>query len=434
MRSIEVLVAGGGASGMMAAITAAENGAKVLLLEKMNRLGKKLLATGNGKCNYTNLKQSPEYYHCRQEKFPWEVLKQFGSGETIAWFQERGIIPKDRDGYVYPLSGQAVSVVNVLQREIKRLGVTVQTEECVQWIEPHHSGRTGEQDGYRVVTDCGEYLVGQIILAVGGMASPVHGSDGDGCRIAEELGISCIRSLPALTSLVLKGKYVKLWSGVRVQGQITLCREDGTVLAGESGELQMVAYGISGIPVFQISYLAAEELARGRKVSLILDCIPDFSADELQAELRRRQREYGSCSAADLLEGILHQKLAAALLAEVGLRSSTSSEEIKEFQWETLVREIKQKKLEISGVSGFDKAQVTHGGADTTEVEPETMEVRKCPGLYLTGELLDVDGICGGYNLQWAWTSGYLAGRCAGKKAEKYRQDRIKRKEKRSRL
>ncbi|MDE6851834.1 MAG: aminoacetone oxidase family FAD-binding enzyme, partial [Lachnospiraceae bacterium] len=259
MKSIEVMVIGGGASGMMAAVTAAEAGAKVILVEKLARLGKKLLATGNGRCNFTNTVQKEEYYHSRTDGFVWQVISAFDEQQVMAWFQRRGVLPMVREGYVYPRSAQAVSVVQIMQRMLAETGVQIHTEESLCDVVPHQ-GRNGEIQGYEVVTSSGKYLAGKVILASGGAAAPVHGTSGDGYEWVKRLGIPLVPPVPALTSLVLEGRYCKIWSGVRIDGQVSLYSDSGQCLGSDRGEIQMVSYGISGIPVFQISHLAAREL------------------------------------------------------------------------------------------------------------------------------------------------------------------------------
>lgn len=415
MRSIEIMVIGGGASGMMAAITAAEAGAKVLLIEKLNRVGKKLLATGNGRCNFTNQKQRPEYYHSRIEGAAWLTVSAFDEKRAMEWFRERGLLSMDRDGYVYPRSVQALSVVQILERMLRINGVEIHTEESVEEIVPF----SGKQKAYKVCTSAGAYLAKQVILAVGGAASPVHGTCGDGYDLVRRLGISVVPPVPALTSLVLEGKYCKLWSGVRIQGQVGLCL-DGKLLASDQGEIQMTAYGISGIPVFQISYLTARLLLEGKKPYLVLDSVMEFSKEELLQELQQRQSYFWDkgLSVADILEGMLPGKLISAYIKEVSVQKmspGTAAEEVTKAGWEALVSQMKEKNLRIHSVSDFDKAQVSSGGVDLSELNTATMELKEYPGLYIVGELADVDGICGGYNLQWAWSSGHAAGKASTK-------------------
>lgn len=416
MRSVQVLVIGGGASGMMAAIMARRQGAEVLLLEKNNRLGKKILATGNGKCNFTNKIQSPECYHSSRKGFPWSVIQKFGWEDSVSWFREIGILPKDRDGYLYPLSGQAVAVLHALERELWRLKTEVHIEEGV--IDIWCRGKD-TSEGFVVTTERGKYIAGKVVVSTGGMASPVHGSTGDGYSFVKKLGHHLTAPVPALTSLVLEGNFMKAWSGVRIQGMVSLYSGGGDItsffpkenlLGTARGEIQMVSYGISGIPVFQISRFAARELHKGRSVALCLDSMPDYEEGWIVTELLRRQGRDGRQSMGDLLEGMLPDKLAGVLLKCSGIKISDHAENISVKRIKKLAEMIKRMWLSVKAVSDFEKAQVTSGGVCVDEVNPDTMESLCCQGLYLTGELLDVDGICGGYNLQWAWATGYLAG------------------------
>ncbi len=394
---------------MVAAIVAAEAGARVLVLEKMNRVGKKILATGNGKCNYTNALQESKCYRGDQPDFAWSALEHFGCQDTLHYFHQLGILPKERDGYYYPASGQASAVLEALYRRLEQLGIEIHTEEAVQRILP------GRKQGYEVVTDRDHYMARKVILSVGGKASPVHGSQGDGYILAGELGHHIVKPLPALTSCVLKGEFMKGWTGVRVHGSLKVYNAEGALLAEDRGELQMVAYGISGIPVFQVSRFVAKELNAGGRPYLLMDIMPDFSREELEQELHLRQVELGYLTGVDALDGMLHRKLAQVLLQTSGVDVHQPIAAWKEQTVHQLAQHMKAWKLGVKAVSDFDKAQVTCGGVDTREIDVDTMESRLCPGLYITGELLDVDGICGGYNLQWAWCSGYLAGNGAAK-------------------
>lgn len=413
MRSIQVLVVGGGASGMMAAIMAKRAGAGVLILEKKNRLGKKLLATGNGKCNFTNYRQEPCFYRSSRTDYPWQVISQFNEKDCIAWFDELGVLAKDRDGYVYPAAGQATSVLHALEREIARLKIEVHTEESVLAIEKKGTGQAG--DGFTVTTEQGKYLARKVILSVGGMAAPVHGSTGDGYSFVRNMGHTVIPPVPALTSLLLKEACVKDWSGVRVQGTVSIYDEKKKLLAQDTGEIQLVAQGISGIPVFQISRFAARKLQQKENVTVVFDAMPEHDTLWVTGELIKRQRRDGKQSMRDLLEGMFPDKLGKVYLKCLGIGDKTEADRVSEDTLQKMAELIKHMELSVRGVGDFDKAQVTCGGVATEEVDPDTMESKCCDNLYLTGELLDVDGMCGGYNLQWAWASGYLAGRHAGK-------------------
>lgn len=412
MRSVELIVIGGGASGMLAAITAERAGAHVLILEKKNCLGKKILATGNGKCNFTNLLQEESCYRSENQSFPWKVIQKFGAKDSIAWFEEIGVLSRQRDGYIYPASNQAGTILHALEREIERNKVEVHLEEVAQEISQIVKGK---EKSFLVRTNRGEYLASRVLLATGGMASPVHGSTGDGYHFAKKLGHKIMKPVSALTSLVLEGKFMKGWSGVRVQGKVSLYSEDKICLCEDTGEIQMVAYGISGIPVFQLSRFAAREIASKRQPYLVLDSMPEYSRDWIIEHLSKNIERDGSQSMGDLLEGILPDKLGKVFLKEVKISPSKEAFSCSKRELESLAEIIKQMKLSIKEVSGFDKAQVTAGGVATNEVNVATMESKLCKGLYFTGELLDVDGICGGYNLQWAWATGYLAGTSCGK-------------------
>ncbi|MDD7403665.1 MAG: NAD(P)/FAD-dependent oxidoreductase [Butyribacter sp.] len=420
MRSIEVLVIGGGASGMMAAIEAKRQGAKVLLLEKKPRLGKKLLATGNGKCNFTNQLQEKNCYRSEQKEFPWKVVEAFGCQQTVDWFHKIGILAKDKGGYVYPASEQATSVVHALEREIQRLKIEVHTEEWVEEIKPHTGKGNSGMAGYNVSTQKDSYLAKKVILSTGGKAAPVHGSTGDGYVLAESLGHHLVFPVPALTSLILE-ENVKAWSGVRIQGKVSLLDEKEQLLCEDTGEIQMVSYGISGIPVFQISRYAAREIANGKKVYLLLDCMPDKDKEWIYQELQYQKEQNEKQSAGDLLEGIFPDKLIGVLLKKSDISIKESVSNLTDRQIWHLVHQIKKLQFQVKEVSDFEKAQVTAGGISAKEIETDTMESKICKGLYLTGEVVDVDGICGGYNLQWAWASGYTAGRASAAAIKKER-------------
>lgn len=410
MRSIQVLVIGGGASGMTAAITSARQGKKVMILEKMNCLGKKILATGNGKCNFTNRHQNISCYGDCEEAFLNKAFSKFSWEDAIDWFHDMGVLAKERDGYWYPRSGQAATILHALEREIKRLRIEVHTEEVVTDIS-----FSEKRNGFIVTSAKGDYLAKNVILATGGMASPVHGSSGDGYDFVKVFGHTVIPPVPALTSLILAEKCTKDWTGVRLQGEVTLCDDSERVLAKDRGEIQMVNYGISGIPVFQISRYAARACKEQKKLWLYLDSMTEFSMEQIQKELLSGKERNPAQSMGDLLEGLMHQKMASILLKRAGIKVAASAGEISAAELYVLAKEIKQMKLAVKDVSDFTKAQVTCGGVSTVEVGSESMESAKQKGLYIIGELLDVDGICGGYNLQWAWTSGYLAGMAAGK-------------------
>jgi hypothetical protein len=276
-------------------------------------------------------------------------------------------------------------------------------------------------------TEKNSYRAKTVILAMGGKAAPVHGTDGDGFVLAKTMGLRLIEPLPALTSCILKGNFMKEWSGVRVLGQISLYNRQGECLAEDQGELQMVSYGLSGIPVFQISRYVSRALQKKEQPYLVMDVMTAYTEQEIEEELSYRQHHFPKWTGVDVLDGMMHRKLAKVCLKSLGLDPGQSIGTWTPQQISAMADRMKNWKLGIEGVSGFDKAQVTCGGIGTGQIDSRTMEVKQYPGLYITGEMLDVDGICGGYNLQWAWTSGYLAGRSAAQNSrQQHRNGQVK--------
>lgn len=415
MESTDILVAGGGAAGIMAALAAAGSGrGKLLIIEKMGQLGKKILATGNGKCNYTNYYQAKECYRGNDVSFAWKALQRFGYKETIELFRSYGIIPYDRDGYVYPLSGQASCVRDILERELKSTKAVVNKEEKITDVSIHKNKKSGKQDGFIIITGNNRYFAKKLIIATGGKAGAVHGSDGSGYSLAKSLGHSIITPFAALTSCIITGKYTKDWGGVRTNGTVKAYNSKGKLLCEDTGELQFVVQGISGIPVFQVSRYVSEELIKGGKPYLTIDIMPLYSEEDITASLLCRKQKSGSIG--DIFMGMLNNKLAAALLKFCGISIKRPAAGLTEIEASHIASVMKEWHLDINGTGGFEKAQVTGGGVPVSEINVGTMESKICKGLYFAGEIIDIDGMCGGYNLQWAWTSGYIAGSAAGGK------------------
>ena len=406
--SKRVIVIGGGASGMTAAIFAARQGAAVTLLEHMDRVGTKILSTGNGKCNLTNRRMDASCYRSNAPGFPMEVLGRFGEPETEVFFEELGIVLKDRNGYLYPASGQASSVLDALREELSRLGVTIVTECGEAEVAAPGSGKGGNQE-WTVLCKKGRFCSDALILAAGSKAAPSTGSDGSGYDLAKRLGHRIIRPLPALVQLRCREKFFKQISGVRADACVSIWA-DGERLAYDQGELQLTDYGISGIPVFQVSRFASVALSRGAQVKAEIDFYPELDRKELGRFLRERRQLLGDRNADSFLTGWFNKKLALLFLRLAGISPDRNVSSLTETQLSELGRRIKQFETEIAETNPFANAQICCGGVDVREVNPHTMESKKRKGLYLAGELLDVDGICGGYNLQWAWSTGALAG------------------------
>lgn len=421
----DVVIVGAGASGLVAAIAAARKGSSVLVIEQKDKAGKKILATGNGKCNFTNLVQRPECYRSDDSAFAMKVLSCFDVVKTIKFFEELGIYPKDRNGYLYPNSEQASSVVQVLMMECERLGVNFIFGEHVKYIvAPYYTvivEKTIDSEGKQTSSDNKQntqdkfitYYGKSLILAAGGCASSKLGSDGSGYLLAKSFGHTIIKPLPALVQLKSSAKYCKTLSGVRTVIRVEAYNEE-TLLAGEEGEIIFTDYGISGIPIMQISRFVAKVLDQGKKVSLMLDFLPEISMYDVEAMINVRVKQNSNKNIEEMLVGLFNQKLSYILIKEAKLDLYQTSSTLTKQQITELTKQIKEFKMLINDTNSFDNAQVCAGGVSTKEIEETSMESKLKKHLYLTGELVDVDGTCGGYNLQWAWSTGYLAGTAAG--------------------
>lgn len=403
---VKIGVIGGGAAGMMAAITAASEGAVVTLLEGGERVGKKILATGNGKCNLGNLNLSTEDYNGASQEWIGECLSRFNCEDTIRFFRGIGLMLKEKNGYLYPLSEQAASVLDVLRTELRTSGVEVITETKVQSVEKTEDGvfvvRSGEKT----------YFFDKVILACGSKAAPKTGSDGSGYKLAKRLGHELIPTVPALVQLQCEERYLKEVAGVRTDAQITVLPGYTDEEITERGELQLTDYGISGIPVFQLSrkvnYLL-RELGKNGEVEVSIDLLPDYTQEEVAQLWTVRKLLQTDRTVEEFFTGMLNKKLMLLFMKQAGLKRDALMTDVEEWRLQAVFDLCKDWRLHVTGSNPYENAQVCAGGVDTAQVNT-TMESKLVNGLYLAGELLDVDGRCGGYNLQWAWCSGYLAG------------------------
>lgn len=397
-----VVIIGGGASGLAAAIFAARQKNKVTILEHKDKIGRKILATGNGKCNYTNLNQSVECYRGDDSSFAMKVLSLFDVNRTVEFFKELGIYPKERNGYVYPNSEQAASVVEVLRLELLKLQAKILCEVHVERI-------TREKGRFLILTNKGEYTADQVILAAGGCASPNLGSDGSGYALAKSMGHRIIKPLPALVQLKSDARYFKALAGVRTAAQVRLY-VNKTLVSKEQGEVLLAAYGVSGIPIMQLSRYASRAISEKKKVHLLIDYLPFLSQEELNQLLWERIQRNPQRTIEETLIGLLNNKLAYAGIKEAGMEPLALCSTAGMDKLKRLAMQFKEWKVNITEPHSFDQAQVSAGGVDTAEIKPETLESRLVKGLYFTGEIIDIDGTCGGYNLQWAWSTGAVAG------------------------
>ena len=416
-RKRTVAVIGGGAAGMMAVIEAARAGAIVTLIEKNPQLGKKLATTGNGRCNYTNLDMGDQIggkFRGFHPEFAVPSLDALPPEAVLDWFRAIGVEPRFRGSYVYPNSDQASAVVDALREELHRLSVKVHYNAEVKSVQ-----RIDTDAGYFMI-QCTDAVVkaDRVILAAGSKAAPKTGSNGDGYFIARKLGHTIVPYVPALCGIRCAGDAFRALAGIRTEAALELVI-DGHSVDREAGELQLVDYGISGIPVFQLSRYAAYALQEGKKAAVYINFLPGFTdeaEDPRECALRlyrQRQQRLAGRKMESFFTGLLHQKLGQLLLRMASVRPELPVAELSEKQLRSLASLSVRFKAECVEMNGFLQAQVVAGGVDTTEVDPCTMASRLVPGLYFAGEVLDIDGICGGYNLQWAWASGFVAGRHA---------------------
>lgn len=423
MRQTDVLIIGGGAAGLTAAIAASEGGASVTVLEHMDRTGKKLLSTGNGRCNYTNAVMSADCFRGSGLALAEDLLREYDTASTVDFFARLGIEPSERNGYFYPASGQAASVAEALRLKCAEQNVFVVCGAEIRELQHiREAGPDGKKESrfsvwYRKDGKSGQICSRTLILAAGSKAAPVTGSDGSGYGMAKQFGHRIVEVYPALTCLKTEGKFRKDWTGVRVRGSVSLYIQEKKA-AFDEGELQLTDYGVSGIPVFQVSRYAAQALAENRLTEVSLCFWPErFRKNPVQC-LAERLECLQQRTLEQALIGLLPAKLIPIVIRAAGLAPKESCQLRKE-QLCALAEAGADFRLRVTGTGTFEQAQVCAGGVDGAEICPQTMESRCCSGLYLAGELIDVDGICGGYNLHFAWASGRRAGENAAKKAGK---------------
>ena len=396
---MNVCVIGGGAAGMLAALTAAENGHRVLLLERQSRVGRKLLATGNGRCNLSNYHVSPAHYH-GGAGFCDFALSQFDVGETLQYFASLGLLTvSEASGRIYPMSNMAGSVLDVLRYALERPEIDLQTGQTVTAVRKM-------PEGFSVKTETDTFFARCLILAAGGAAGSKVGGGMDGYRLAKSLGHHRTALYPSLVQLKTDPTYPRALKGVKAQCGISICR-GSQVLARNSGEVLFTEYGVSGPAIFDLSRSVS---AGGSDLTCLLNFFPDWEEAEVLHWLSQRQAAMAAHEASTLLTGSCHTRLGQMICKSAGFTNQRAAGLTRD-DLRRIARQATHFALPITGTCGFDQAQVTAGGLDTSEFDPRTLQSRLVPGLYACGELLDIDGDCGGYNLQWAWSSGRLAGK-----------------------
>ena len=399
-----IAIIGGGASGMAAALAAAENeNAQVILLERQARVGRKLQATGNGRCNLSNVHAADTSYHGSDPTFVQPAISAFDPAATLRWFASLGLFTVTEDsGKVYPYSDQANSVVDVLRLSLVKDNITLMTGYEVTKIQKTDRGFLITNGEEPIVCD-------RLIVACGGLAGSKLGGTMSGYKLLAKLGHRSTKLRPSLVQIRSAWPELPSLKGVRANCHVEIFH-NGETYAQSTGELQLTEHGISGPVVFEISRDVCAE--RG-KWTAKLDFLPGISLDALEAELQRRRTT--NLPMEELLTGILHNRLGRVLTKTAGIKGKQYANQISNAELAEVVNAVKSLEINLTEPLGMDSAQVTAGGVLTDGFDPETMESRLVPGLYVCGELLDVDGDCGGYNLQWAWSSGRCAGLHAGK-------------------
>ena len=399
---MKIGIIGGGASGMAAAIWAARSGNEVLLFERQSRVGRKLLATGNGRCNLSNTNLDYSNYHGEDPDFAKFALDSFPVLKTLRWFDSLGLYTvTERSGRVYPYSDQANSVVDVLRFALQRENVQILTD-----FEVTKARKIA--DGFLVESRDSQILCDKLIIACGGLAGTKLGGTMSGYQLLRSFGHHATKLRPALVQIKSSWQGCASLKGVRANCHAAIYH-NGELYSESTGELQFTQYGLSGPVIFEIS----RDVCQGAGEWVCkLDFIPDYSADNLEYILQCRRNK--ALPVEDFLTGILHNRLGRVLTQAAQIRGNRPASELTDAEIRDLCGIIKGFEVPLTETLGMDSAQVTAGGILTSEFNPETMESRLVPGLYACGEVLDIDGDCGGYNLQWAWSSGALAGTNAG--------------------
>ena len=401
----DLIIVGGGASGLIAAITAKDFGIDVAIVEGTDRIGKKILTTGNGRCNISNncIKSPFINYHSSNPDFPFTALDKLSLEDTKNFFLSLGLpIVALPTGKLYPQSLQASSVVDILKMAIEDRNIPLYTSCKIKDI---HRGKN-----FKLSTTNEEYKLftaNKVILACGGKTAPKTGSDGSGYNLAKNFGHSITPLVPGIVQLKLDYPHLKALSGVKFDGYATLL-VDNEIVKKDFGEILFTDYGISGPPILKISALASQNTFNKKKTEVIVDLLPSYSKEELEDFLECHFALLSHRPIINALVGVIHKKIIPVLLKECGITNLQMP--CYELSWKEkmkLINTLKAWKFTCTGTNDFNQAQVTVGGVNTKDVNYDTLESKLVPNLYFCGEILDVHGDCGGFNLQWAWSSGY---------------------------
>lgn len=402
-----LIIIGGGASGLVAAIVAARQGIPVTILEQRDELGKKILATGNGRCNFTNLNMDASHYYCSDLIFIENLLQHYTPSVILEFFQSIGILSKDRAGYVYPYTDQASSIRDALVNELHFLNVQIEVNTLAQEIL---HVKDSQRKPYTIRTNQKSFHGDALILATGGKSGLGKVIYEDGFSLLTHTKHQSTMLSPSLVPLKGRGKFFKKLAGVRTDASVTAIINDKRIRT-EVGELQLTDYGISGIPIFQISRILTQALANNSKslaLSVEIDFLPTYTLKEFELLLFARKKQFQTRTMIECMNGIFKDKLSSFLIDMARIHPHTTMEQVSEEDLQKLARICKSFQVTIEGSKEFQQSQVTAGGIPLTEITPQ-LESKYHKHMFFTGEVLDVDGICGGYNLHFAWATGMLA-------------------------
>lgn len=397
-----VIIAGAGASGLCAAIVCARNGCKVTIIEKTDVVGKKLSITGNGRCNLTNLDMKPEDFNDAAAGRMKGFLERFDAESAIRFFRSLGVIVQSEDGYIYPVSNQASTVVNALYNECLRLGVEFMMHQQLKEVI------VNGDSSFIIRTDKDRFDCDKFIMAIGSLSGPkITASTGDGYYICKKLGMSIKDCYPALVGMKADSEFLPADGGVRAKARVDFLigRE---VIISEYGEVQFTKDSISGFPVMQASGKVSKYLADGTPISCEIDFFPEYDDESFEALKSEMCKLRDNRTLEEFLSGIGNSNINDMIIRRMKFSKSMHMKNIAENMTRNILDAYRHYRIELIGPTSYQQAQVTTGGVSLGEVDDNLM-ARKAPGMYIIGELLDVDGRCGGYNLQWAWTSAYIA-------------------------
>lgn len=417
---MRVLVIGGGAAGLIAAVTAAEYGHSVIILEKMDTLGKKLLITGKGRCNITNSADMEEFMHNIPEnsKFLYSVFNQFNNKDIVTFLNSQGVATKvERGGRIFPVSDKASDVLNVFLRKLKEFNVQVKTNYCVTGVILENGIAKGIEGKYNGKSN--QILADKIILATGGKSYPITGSTGDGYKIVEKIGHHITDIKPSLVPLICKGRSKELCGmlqGLSLKNVDIKIKCENKIVYEDFGEMLFTHYGVSGPIILSSSAILVrmkniDNLLKENKIKLCIDLKPALNEEKLDDRILRDFEELKNKQFKNSLEKLLPRKMIEPFIESTGINSNKKINEITKEERKKIVNVLKNFELNINGFRNIEEAIITSGGVSIKEINPKTMESKIIKGLYFAGEVIDIDAFTGGFNLQIAWSTGYVAGK-----------------------